>query len=117
MTLKTTSDWLHSPNLVDFNSRDKIIITNWCGKDLKLVKPDYRNNLLPRIQKLCDNIYDKYGIYHNDIRWKNITVKNGNIILIDWGMSGELNRERDPEKILREDQRGSKMIDVVTCKI
>ena len=103
-SLKLTKKWKHSPTLIDYDIKNKIIITNWCGKDFKVSKMHKKYEMHQLIQNLCDILYTDYKLYHNDIRWKNITLKDNTIILIDWGMSSDEKREKDPEHILRPDQ-------------
>lgn len=105
VALKNTKEWKHSPSLIDYHISDNIIITNWCGNDLKLLDISAKEKYRGDVQQLVDILYKKFNLYHNDIRWKNITISNNNIILIDWGMANLDNRERDPEHILRFDQR------------
>ena len=100
-----TTNWIHSPTIIDYNAMERIIITNWCGKDLKLLDSTSKNTYSHKIQLLIDELYNKYQLYHNDVRWKNITIIGSNLILIDWGMTDIINKERDPETILRDDQR------------
>ena len=103
--LKITENWEHSPSLIDYNKKNKFIITNWCGKDLKRVDDNYKLELKNKIQELSDILNKQFNLYHNDIRWKNITIISNKIIFIDWGMSEVENKEKDHDYILREDQR------------
>ncbi len=106
--LKITKDFIHSPNLIYYDKSLLYIITEWSGKDLKNIDNKLKNKYKEIIQNIWDTLYDQYNIYHNDIRWKNITYDGKRLILIDWGTSEKNNREQDHDNILRKDQIGKK---------
>lgn len=98
--LRRTESWPHSPQLVDFIASERVIVTNWCGDELRKAKKKVRQQVAPYIQSLVRELYRNYKLYHNDIRWKNITRRGDRVYLVDWGMSGDISRERDAENIL-----------------
>ncbi len=102
--LTKTKSWQYSPNLIDSDSKRLYIITNWCGRDFKRKPKKDKLAIRSEVQKLCDILTKHYKIYHNDIRWKNITYNGKYLILIDWGMSDDENNEKNHDHILREDQ-------------
>jgi hypothetical protein len=101
LALNKTKDWKHSPTLVDSDNKRLFIITDWCGRDFKKKSKGDRISIKNNIQQLTDTLLSKYHIYHNDVRWKNITQDdNSTLVLIDWGMSSDQNREKNHDKIL-----------------
>jgi thiamine kinase-like enzyme len=67
--------------------------------------PKDRYKFKDEIKRMNDALIKDYGIYHNDIRWKNVVEsESGKLFLIDfesWTSLEKGPRERDPEKILR----------------
>ena len=104
-SLQLTRDWTHSPTLYHAYPKERILVVEWCGEEMRHAKPKHKRKAVPIIRQLVDTLYRTYGIYHNDIRWKNITRHGDKIMLIDWGMSGKELKERDPSKILSPSQR------------
>jgi thiamine kinase-like enzyme len=49
---------------------------------------------------ITKELKDTFGIFHNDIRWKNIVKRGKKLTLIDWGMSSKVDREKNPQEIL-----------------
>jgi len=100
-TLTITRDWKHSPSLVYSDDTRYYLVTDWCGHDLRNAKESVQNILKGVIQNITNRLYQKYGLYHNDIRWKNIVRTKGQLVLVDWGFSATDNREHDPQNILK----------------
>ena len=100
--LRRTQSWPHTPSLVDFIPKELVIVTNWCGYDIRDAKKSTKRKVIPQIQALAKEVREKYKLYHNDIRWKNITRHEDRIMFVDWGMSGEISRERDSDHILNQ---------------
>ena len=98
--LQLTSDWPHSPHLVLIDKPHLALITEWCGFELRSLPNSKRDRFRPTIQKLLIDLYDRYQIYHNDIRWKNIVVYQNHIYLIDWGQSNKESLDKDPQHLL-----------------
>jgi thiamine kinase-like enzyme len=85
---------------------EKLIITKYLGESLNLkYLPKDRYKFKDEIKRMNDALIKDYGIYHNDIRWKNVVEsESGKLFLIDfesWTSLEKGPRERDPEKILR----------------
>ena len=85
---------------------EKLIITKYLGESLNLkYLPKDRYKFKDEIKRMNDALIKDYGIYHNDIRWKNVVEsESGKLFLIDfesWTNLEKGPRERDPEKILR----------------
>ncbi len=85
---------------------EKLIITKYIGESLNLkYLPKDRYKFKDEIKRMNDALIKDYGIYHNDIRWKNVVEsESGKLFLIDfesWTSLEKGPRERDPEKILR----------------
>jgi hypothetical protein len=99
--LLTTQDWKHSPDLVYYDDHRNYLVTDWCGRDLRDAKESLQHKLKRIIQNITNRLHQKYAIYHNDVRWKNIVRDNGKLVLVDWGFSSPENRERDPQGILK----------------
>ena len=82
MKLKNTK---HFPNMVHYSNKNRFIDMSYCGE---MVTKD----TLPKNWKSqCSEIgrrLTKLKIYHNDIFCKNITVKDGILHLIDFGLWG-----------------------------
>lgn len=94
------------PELLYFNKDEKYIIFQYVGKSLDIKYPP-KDRLVykPRIQELNELLISQYGIYHNDIRWKNIVESDsGKLYIIDfekWTDYERDIRERTLEKIGR----------------
>lgn len=91
------------PYISSWNDVEKVIWTEYCGISLNLkYLPKERYKFKSRIRFICDDLM-AHGLYHNDIRWKNIVESNGGrLFLIDFEVISTENRERDPEWILRD---------------
>ena len=92
--------------VVDTVPEQKLIITKYIGESLNLkYLPKDRYKFKDEIKRMNDALIKDYGIYHNDIRWKNVVEsESGKLFLIDfesWTNLEKGPRERDPEKILR----------------
>jgi thiamine kinase-like enzyme len=92
--------------LVSTKPEEKLIITKYVGESLNLkYEPKDRYKFKDEIKRMNDALIKDYGIYHNDIRWKNVVEsESGKLFLIDfesWTNLEKGPRERDPEKILR----------------
>lgn len=97
--LKTLKGEKHIPTIL--NDEDGIIDMSWCGDRIN------KDNLPEGWKKQCreiDEIQKKYGIIHIDVKLKNITVKDGVIYLLDWGLWTNDRKELQPiEKVLTWD--------------
>ena len=71
--LKLGKDIKCIPSLVTYSKSKKYIIMEWCGSDLRNTESRLRKKLIPRINYIHKTIVDKIKVYHNDMRWKNIT--------------------------------------------
>lgn len=92
--------------LASTKPEEKLIITKYVGESLNLkYLPKDRHKFKAEIKRMNDALIKDYGIYHNDIRWKNVVESDsGKLFLIDFESWTDLEkgpRERDPEKILR----------------
>jgi predicted Ser/Thr protein kinase len=102
----TLSDCDFVAPLVSTKPEEKLIITKYVGESLNLkYLPKDRHKFKAEIKRMNDTLTNNYGIYHNDIRWKNVVESDsGKLFLIDfesWTTLEKGPRERDPEKILR----------------
>lgn len=100
------SDCDFTAPLVSTKPEEKLIITKYVGESLNIkYAPKDRHKFKSEIKRMNDLLANKYGIYHNDIRWKNVVESDsGKLFLIDfesWTSLEKGPRERDPEKILR----------------
>lgn len=91
------------PKLFKFDDDQKTIWTEYCGISLNLkYLPKDRYKFKPQIRSIVSE-FEAVGLYHNDIRWKNIVESDsGQLFLIDFECVSTDNRERDPEYILRD---------------
>lgn len=91
------------PKLHRFEDETKTLWTEYSGQSLNLkYAPKDRYKFKPKIRELAASLA-ALNLYHNDIRWKNILESdNGDLFLIDFEVLSEVNKERDPEKILTE---------------
>lgn len=68
-------------------------------------KKEYNNlvkNINKQIKNIIDKLLDKYNLYHNDLRERNICIDNNNKIrFIDFDWSGEKLLEREKEYLLK----------------
>jgi len=99
------SSCLFVPKLLFKSMDEKLIVTQYQGQSLNLkYKPEERQRFKEPIRKMHESLVKEYGMYHNDIRWKNVVEhENGWLYLIDfesWTPACLGSKERDPEKIL-----------------
>ena len=92
------------PKMEKFCDATKSIWTTYCGKSLNLkYKPEERYKYKSQIRFLTFLLFEETGMYHNDIRWKNVVENDiGDLFLIDFEVISNENKERDPEWILRD---------------
>jgi len=93
------------PKLIRSSIDDRLLMIEHVGKSLNIkYAPKDRKKFKPQIQELNRQLIEDYGIYHNDIRWKNIVEsESGELFIIDfesWTPVSVGSKERDPEKIL-----------------
>jgi thiamine kinase-like enzyme len=116
--LKTTNKYLREksayeklencpfvPKLLKRSVDDRILVIQYVGESLNIkYAPQDRKKFKPQIKELNQRLIKDYGIYHNDIRWKNVVEsESGELFIIDfesWTPIKVGSRERDPEKIL-----------------
>tara|TARA_B100000035_G_scaffold314419_1_gene330644 strand:+ start:2502 stop:2984 length:483 start_codon:yes stop_codon:yes gene_type:complete len=93
------------PKLISYNISSQTIVTENVGRSLDYIpEEDWqgREKHLPGISKIYKGL-EKFGIYHNDLRYKNIVwnKKNNKYYLIDFDFVGFKNREADGDFIIR----------------
>lgn len=93
------------PKLISFDISKQIIVTENVGKSLDFIPEENwqeREKHLPGISKIYKGL-EKYGLYHNDLRYKNIVwdKKNNKYYLIDFDFIGFKNKEADGDYIIR----------------
>jgi thiamine kinase-like enzyme len=93
------------PKLVKYNIKDQIIVTENCGRALSYIPEEAwqeREKHLKGISKIYKSL-EKYKLYHNDLRYKNIVwdKKNNKYYLIDFETTGYKNVEADGDFIIR----------------
>ena len=75
-----------------FDDRNYILGITFCGDALSIYKnknsKKYKqliNNFNKQLMEICNKLFDKYRLYHNDLRYTNICVdKYDKIYLIDF---------------------------------
>ncbi len=93
----------YTPNIVYKDSINNVLGIEYCGESINLqVKRKDRYKYKPRIREIVKELKDKYGIYHNDIRWKNTCLLDNNIYIIDWERARYENIENDDDFILTD---------------
>jgi len=93
------------PKLVSFDISKQIIVTENVGRSLDYIPEEdwqEREKHLPGISKIY-KVLEKYKLYHNDIRYKNIVwnKKTNKYYLIDFDFIGFKNKEADGDYIIR----------------
>ena len=88
------------PNLIDSEDTELYLVTDYCGKDLRNLDDVKKTMLIAYINTIHNKIVNDYKLYHNDVRWKNITMNNNKIYLIDWGMADFRNIDQNHDQIL-----------------
>ena len=101
IALNITKNWDYSPKLIYYNNNKLILIIEYCGSDLKTKSTLQKNKYKNKINFLIKDLTKNYGLFHNDIRWKNITLSSkGQLTIIDWGMASKQNNEKNLDKII-----------------
>lgn len=93
------------PKLIEYNIENQVIVTENSGKSLDYIpESDWegREKHLLGISKIYKGL-EKYGLYHNDIRYKNIVwdKKKNKYFLIDFDFLSLKNKEADGDFIIR----------------
>lgn len=94
------------PSILYANREEKLLVIAHVGKSLDIkYHPSDRHKYKPQIMKLNDTLREQYGIFHNDMRWKNVVESDdGHLYIIDfekWTSHEHDPRERTLEKIGR----------------
>jgi len=93
------------PKLLSYSIENQTIVTENVGRSLDYIPEENwqeREKHLPGISKIY-KVLEKYKLYHNDIRYKNIVwnKKNNKYYLIDFDFIGFKNKEADGDYIIR----------------
>lgn len=74
------------PQVLDCNHEARYIVFEYVGQSLDIkYRPKERHRFLPDIITLNETLIHMYGIYHNDIRWRNIVEHtSGQLYVIDF---------------------------------
>lgn len=93
------------PKLIEYNIENQVIVTENVGKSLDYIPEENwqeREKHLPGISKIYKGL-EKFGLYHNDIRYKNIVwdKKKNKYYLIDFDFVSVKNLEADGDYIIR----------------
>ena len=93
------------PKLIEYNISSQTIVTENVGKSLDFIpESDWigREKHLPGISKIYKGL-EKYGLFHNDIRYKNIVwnKKTNKYYIIDFDFVSVKNKEADGDFIIR----------------
>ena len=93
------------PKLISYDIVKREIVTENVGKALDFIPEEdweEREKHLPGISKIYKGL-EKYGLYHNDLRYKNIIWDkcNNKYYLIDFESTNVKNREADGDFIIR----------------
>ena len=80
------------PTMIDFSIGHRVIEMEYVGEDLRTAKVpvnagEQADSILAALE--C------FRMHHNDIRPDNVTVKNGQLYLIDWQWAGRLTPPTD----------------------
>jgi len=95
--LKTLKGKKHFPQLIDVNEKLKIIWMTNCGEKIT------KDNVPTNWEKQCDTIDGSMHttkLFHCDLMLKNITVKDGIIYIVDWGLWSD--EKRDEIKTVKQ---------------
>jgi predicted Ser/Thr protein kinase len=74
------------PKILAENSIARLLVFEYVGQSLDIkYPPKERYVFFDRIYELNQILINQYGVYHNDIRWKNIVEHpSGNLYVIDF---------------------------------
>ena len=98
MTLKTVD---YVPDLIYCDDDSLFLVMSYCGNDLRNIPDKERLLHLDNINSMHNDIIDNFEIYHNDVRWKNISILDKKLYLIDWGLSDKINNELNHDGIIK----------------
>ena len=100
--LEELHDFDHTPKLVGYDDERLILIMEYKGESLQSIPPKERSKYLPQIGKVLDELKGRYSLYHNDVRWKNITLRDDRLYLVDFQRIDEQDKEYDGDHIIRK---------------
>jgi len=82
----------HIPQLVRYKDKKKVLYVTYCGEPL-----NHKNCPIDIEKQLYEiiGIMDKYEIKNTDFRSGNMTILNGTVYLVDWGMVRERKNGED----------------------
>ncbi len=94
----------HSPNLLKFDDESRILVMDYCGIPLDKYgkKVVHRHIFLKPISQACYKLKHEFGLFHNDLRWKNLTFQNNQIFMVDFDSVGEIFKDADLDKIYQK---------------
>ena len=84
----------------------KTIITEYVGPDVRQLfsTNTERNIYLPLVKIAYNKLFSEYGLHHNDLVWKNITIKDNKAYFIDLGRVRPQLLDEDSQQILKNIQ-------------
>jgi|ETNvirnome_6_100_1030635.scaffolds.fasta_scaffold14957_2 tRNA A-37 threonylcarbamoyl transferase component Bud32 len=100
--LLTLADFAYTPKVIKQDDENLVIIMEYKGKSLVEMfnKTSDRVKFLPQIKIANDALLKEYGMYHNDLKWKNITILDDVAYLVDVIRTSTKKTDTDSEKII-----------------
>lgn len=98
------ADCDHVPALVNFEDDTNTLIIEYSGKSpANMFKWNLEREVyLPLVKTAYYDMYENYGLHHNDLKWKNITIMDNVAYLIDLVRSDYILADQDTEHILQK---------------
>ena len=91
------------PKIIDWNVEELWFTLENVGQSLnKIYYRKSKRHLNYIIRELHEQFYEKTSYYHNDIRYKNVCLKDGKYFLIDLERSDFSFKDKNDDKILNE---------------
>ena len=106
--LNQLRNFAHSPNLIKFDDENRILVMDYCGIPLDKYGKKVRDRhiFLKPISEACYILRNEFGLFHNDLRWKNLTYKNNQIFMVDFDSVCENFKDADLDGIYHKMKLG-----------
>jgi predicted Ser/Thr protein kinase len=94
----------HIPKLINYADESLTTITEYISEDvrMKFKSNSERKQYLHLVKIAYDDMLNNFGFHHNDLKWRNICIKDNKAYFIDLSRLSDNLIDEDSEKILEQ---------------